>query len=52
MSDVFYDDEQHRNEEYAEYGRNGRTEDDSHAHVNTIKALQMRWLCDSMIQVG
>lgn len=32
MSDIFYDDEQHRNEEYAEDGRNGCAKDDGDAH--------------------
>ena len=31
MSDIFYDDEQHRNEEYAEDGRNGCAKDDGDA---------------------
>ena len=36
MSDVFYDDEQHRNEEYTEDSCNGGTKDDSNAHRNTV----------------
>lgn len=31
MSDIFYDDEQHRNEEYAEDGRNGCAKNDGDA---------------------
>ena len=32
LTDVFYDDEQHRDEEYTEDSCNGCTKDDSNAH--------------------
>lgn len=36
VSEVFYDDEHHRDEEDTEDGGNGRTEDDGNAHGDSV----------------
>ena len=41
MSEFFYDDEHHRDEEDAENSGNGRTEDDGNTHGNSVYLLVM-----------